>query len=315
MTGPRRIAAAALPFAVAGLLVLAACHHGPALPEPGSIEADKFLFDRGTAALNDHKWLEAREYLRRLVDNYPQSQYRYDAKLGIGDSYLGEGSPASDILAANEFREFLSFFPLHPRADYAQYKIGLSHFNQMLSPERDQTETKAAITEFDTFLRNYPDSKLAPDVKALWRQARDRLSEHDFRIGKFYYNFKIWGRRRPVQGHPRGRSAVHQPGRRVLLPGGGAPAVEAAGRGPALLQQARRGIPGERVPGRREEADRSAQALTRSCAVEPASADVRPSGTEARGDVAGVAWPDPTGGSAAADGWAARLSRALNRRE
>ena len=43
-------------------------------------------------ALNEKHWLTAREYFRQLVDSYPQSPYRADAKLGLGDTYLGEGT-------------------------------------------------------------------------------------------------------------------------------------------------------------------------------------------------------------------------------
>ena len=56
------------------------------------------------------------------------------------------------MLAINEFREFLSFYPTHTRADYAQYKLGMAHFYQMHGPERDQTETQEAINELTTFV-------------------------------------------------------------------------------------------------------------------------------------------------------------------
>ena len=48
------------------------------------------------------------------------------------------------MLAINEFREFLSFYPTNPRADYAQYKLGFCHFKQMRAAQRDQTETRDA---------------------------------------------------------------------------------------------------------------------------------------------------------------------------
>jgi outer membrane protein assembly factor BamD len=174
-----------------GVLVavaLAGCAHKNArTPSAGEQEADKYLFDHGTESLQKHSWLQAREYFRRLVDTYPQSQYRQDAKLGIGDSFLGEKRVDSDILAANEFREFLTFFPLNPRADYAQYKLALSQFNQMLAPGRDQTATHDALRELDTFVQAYPDSPLMPEVLKLQRQARDRLSQHEYQIGLQYF--------------------------------------------------------------------------------------------------------------------------------
>ncbi|HEY1302876.1 MAG TPA: outer membrane protein assembly factor BamD, partial [Vicinamibacterales bacterium] len=86
-------------------------------PPTGTPEPDKFLFERGTEELDKRRWIVSREYFRQLVDSYPQSQYRADAKLGVGDTYLGEGSAESYVLAINEFREFLSFYPTHKRAD------------------------------------------------------------------------------------------------------------------------------------------------------------------------------------------------------
>lgn len=176
--------------AAACLVLLAAtssaCGSKGALP-PGAREADRFLFEAGTGALSDKKWLKAREYFRTIVDNYPQSPYRPDAKLGVGDTYLGEGTAESLTLAVNEFREFLTFYPTNRRADYAQYKLGLAHHKQMLAPERDQTQTREAVQELDTFLERYPNSSLLPEVKSKLRDARDHLSESEYRVGLFYF--------------------------------------------------------------------------------------------------------------------------------
>ena len=150
-------------------------------------QPDKFLFDRGTAALNGRKWLSAREYFKQLVETYTQSPYRPDAKLGIGDTYLGEGTSEALVLAINEFREFLPFYPTNRRADYAQYKLAMAHFRQMRMPQRDQTETRDAIAEFETFVERYPNSTLMPEVKARLREARDRLDESDYLVGFFYF--------------------------------------------------------------------------------------------------------------------------------
>jgi outer membrane protein assembly factor BamD (BamD/ComL family) len=49
----------------------------------GEAEADKFLYDRGNEFLLKKSWINAREYFRRIVDNYPRSIYREEAKLGI----------------------------------------------------------------------------------------------------------------------------------------------------------------------------------------------------------------------------------------
>jgi outer membrane protein assembly factor BamD len=167
----------------------AACASGGGLTQtpPPDVEPDTFLFERGSEALANERWLTAREYFRRLVDTYPTSRHRQDARLGIGDSYLGERRVDSDILAAGEFREFLRFYPLAERADYAQYRLALSQVRQMLSPQRDQTATRDALRELQLFTTNYPNSKYLPEVTTLYREARDRLSESEFLVGRHYY--------------------------------------------------------------------------------------------------------------------------------
>jgi outer membrane protein assembly factor BamD len=160
-----------------------------ALP-PGSADADKFLFDRGTERAKDKKWLESREYFRNLVDNYPQSPYRPDAKLALGDTYTGQGGTENLLLAANEFREFLTFYPTHPRADYAQLQLARSFTLQMLAPERDQAATRDAIKEIEIFLQRFPNSALMPEARKMEREAKDRLSEANYRIGFYYFRVR-----------------------------------------------------------------------------------------------------------------------------
>lgn len=171
------------------LVIVAAAGCGgrePAIPVDPAL-ADRFLMDRGMEELKERHWLEAREYFSQVVDNYPGSQFRADAKLGVGDTYLGEGSAQALVLAANEFREFLTFYPRHARADYAQYKLAMTYFEQMQGPSRDQTPTKQALAEFDVFFQRYPLSALMPEVKEKWRIARDRLSEYAYRVGLHYF--------------------------------------------------------------------------------------------------------------------------------
>jgi len=172
---------------VFGLVTAAACASAGRGVPAGTSLPDKFLFDKGTEALNNKKWVTAREYFRQIVDTYTQSPYRPDAKLGLGDTYLGEGTAEALERALNEFSEFLAFFPTNARADYAQYKLGMVHFRQMRAPQRDQTQTRDAVKELETFVTRYPNSSLIAEGKARLRDARDRLSESDYEVGFFYY--------------------------------------------------------------------------------------------------------------------------------
>ena len=179
------------PLVMALALLVSACGGARQETVPANTaQPDKFLFDRGQTALKEEEWANARTYFQQIVDGYPQSPFRPEAKLGLGDSYLGENTAESLVSAANEFREFLSFYPTSPRADYAQYRLAMTHFVQMRAADRDQTETKAALAEFDVFFQKFPNSPLMPEVKMNWRIARDRLSESSYRVGLTYYRLR-----------------------------------------------------------------------------------------------------------------------------
>ena len=177
------------------LLALAAaasaCASGPKRPPVGAEEPDKILWEHGTEALSAKRWLVAREFFRQLMDSYPQSPYRADAKLGIADSFLGEGSAESQVLGINEYREFLSYYPTHERASYAQFKLGMAHYYEMKGPARDQAETKEAIRELTIFVERYPNSPLIEEGKQRLREAKDRLSDSEYRVGEFYLRSRM----------------------------------------------------------------------------------------------------------------------------
>ena len=176
------------------LTVFAVACGGPEaqIPVP-QLEADRILFERGTDAMEEENWAIAREYFIQIRDNYPQSSFRADARLFIGDTYEGEGSAESYGQPLNEFSDFLNLYPTHPRAAYAQFKVGMVHFHQMRTPERDQTETISAIREFEAFIAQYPPAhELMPQVEERAREAKDRLGEHHFLVGQFYNRFESW---------------------------------------------------------------------------------------------------------------------------
>lgn len=189
------------------LLVGACASSGPKRPPTGTPDPDKFLFDRGNETLAKKRWTVAREYYRQLVDSYPQSPYRSDAKLGIGDTYMGEHSAESFVLAINEFREFLSFYPTSRRAHYAQFKLAMAHFYQMKSAMRDQTETRDAIKELTAYVTKYADQPLIGEARQHLREAHDRLDEWDLGVADHYFRIKwypgVIGRLAPlIKGDP-----------------------------------------------------------------------------------------------------------------
>ena len=83
-----RLPVSVIALALAGALV-AGCGGGQSpMPAPGSMDADRFLHDRGQEELAKKHWFQARVYFTTLVDTYPTSPYRYAAKLGTKAGFV-----------------------------------------------------------------------------------------------------------------------------------------------------------------------------------------------------------------------------------
>jgi outer membrane protein assembly factor BamD len=171
---------------VALALLLPACAGREIDLEALSSSSDQIIWEAGQKAVEKKDWDSARQYFRRLVDAFPQSEHQPDARIGLADSYFEEGGTGNYILAVSAYREFLTLFPRHPRADYAQFRAGESYFKQKNSPDRDQTATEQALEEYQRLLDFYPDSTLVENARERIRECRQTLARSHHLVGQFY---------------------------------------------------------------------------------------------------------------------------------
>ena len=133
---------------------------------PGTAEPDKFLFDKGTEALEreevahgarvlqaGHRNLHAEPVSARRQARHRRHLSRTKARrsAGAGDQRV----PGVPVVLPDE-----SAAPTTRSTSSA-----MAHFRQMRAPQRDQTETRDAIKEFETFVERYPNSTLMPEVQ------------------------------------------------------------------------------------------------------------------------------------------------------
>lgn len=130
---------------------------------------------------------ESERNFKSLLEDHPLSQYATEAQLLMGDvSYAAENYED----AASYYTSFVALHPTHPRASYAQFQKGMSHFKDVLSLDRDQTSTRKALFAFEDLLGAYPDSPYSPKAKELTSFLRNRLAEREFYIARFYFKGK-----------------------------------------------------------------------------------------------------------------------------
>jgi len=180
-------------FVLLGLLGLAAvsCRAPKAEIAAPAGSSDEILFKEGESYLKKDPE-RARLYFRQIIDSFPKSFYAQRAKLAIADSFFNEGDESNMILAASEFREFISLYPYSPSATYAQYRIALSFFDKALKPGRDQSKTLQALAEFKKVLAMDPLSEEAKPARDKIKECEERLAEHAFTIGAYYFKTEAY---------------------------------------------------------------------------------------------------------------------------
>jgi outer membrane protein assembly factor BamD len=156
---------------------------------PEVAASDEALFKSGQELMKKDAE-KARLYFRQVIDSFPKSFYAQRAKLAIADTYFRKGDEGSMILAASEYREFISLYPYSPSASYAQYQVGMTFFKNALKAGRDQSKTIQALAEFKRVVTNYPLSDEAKLAQQKMADCEERLAAHYFTIGQLYYNYK-----------------------------------------------------------------------------------------------------------------------------
>jgi outer membrane protein assembly factor BamD len=173
-------------FLILFLLFSLCCGKKEAEIDPAIASNDELLFNMGMESIEKDAE-KGRLYLRQVIDSFPKSFYAQRAKLAIADSYFEKGDEGSMIIAASEYREFISLFPLSPSASYAQYQIGMTFYKKALKPGRDQVKTEQALVEFKKVITNYPLSDEAKQTEEKIKDCEERLAAHTLSIGELYY--------------------------------------------------------------------------------------------------------------------------------
>jgi len=168
------------------LLLFAGCSGHKLDLEALSSASDQVVWEAGQKAAAKHDWESARQYYKRIIDAFPQSEYQPRARLALGDSYFEEGGTANYVLAVSSYREFLTLYPSDQRSDYAQLRVADSYFKQKNSADRDQTSTKHALEEYERLLDVYPQSSYVEQTRERVKACRQTLAQADFDVGYFY---------------------------------------------------------------------------------------------------------------------------------
>jgi outer membrane protein assembly factor BamD len=150
----------------------------------GSPEA---LYARGSVEFGKGSYKKAREFFTRLKDEYPLNQLAILAELGIADSFYTD---KEYVEAESSYSEFFNMHPTNENIPYVLYQLGMCHYYQRATIDRDQTETIKARKEFERLIARFPESKFSLAAEKLLRECKQEQAEHEFYVGQFYFRQK-----------------------------------------------------------------------------------------------------------------------------
>jgi outer membrane protein assembly factor BamD len=159
--------------------------------DPEIASNEQALFEMGQKFIKKNPE-KGRLYLRQVIDSFPKSFYAQRAMLEIADSYYRKGDESNMIIAASEYRQFISRFPYSPSVPYAQYRTAMTYFTKTHRPGKDQTKTKNALAEFKKLVTKYPNSEEAEQAYEKIRECEEKLAKHSLLIAKHYYRVKTY---------------------------------------------------------------------------------------------------------------------------
>lgn len=170
-------------FPVLFCLLLAACGGSKVKPENS---AEKY-FREGEKYFESDLIDDAIASWEKVRDTFYSPELSMLAELKIAEAYYVSKRYEEAALA---YQDFLKQHPNDFRAATILYRMGLSYYQQILSPDRDQTSTRNALRSFQELTRRFPDDSQAQEAEHLILRCRTRLAEHEVYVGHYYLKRK-----------------------------------------------------------------------------------------------------------------------------
>ncbi|MGH6735815.1 MAG: outer membrane protein assembly factor BamD [Methyloceanibacter sp.] len=152
-------------------------------PEIVNNDPPNVIYGKAEALIDKGDYKEAAREYEQVDINHPYSQEARRAIVMAAYAYYKAGQYDDAVSAADRY---LTLHPGTKESDLAQNVIGMSYYDQILDPKRDQTYARRSLSAYDTLLQRYPDSRYAPEATNRARILRDLLAASEMQVGRYY---------------------------------------------------------------------------------------------------------------------------------
>lgn len=149
----------------------------------GPDQPAELLFNDGLARLEKGSYDGAAKKFAEVDKQYPYSNWSRRSLILQAYAKFEEREYEDAIGHA---RRYVQLYPSTPEAPYAQYLVGMSHFNRIVDISRDQDRAEQALRAMDELVRKWPKSDYVTDAKYRMQVARDQLAGKEMDVGRFY---------------------------------------------------------------------------------------------------------------------------------
>jgi outer membrane protein assembly factor BamD len=167
----------------AGLLGGCGSIFGSDKPEIVNNDPPNVIYGQAEDLVNKGEYADAARQYEQVDINHPYSQEARRSIVMAAYAYYKAGKYDDAVSAADRY---LTLHPGTQESDLAQDIIGMSYYEQILDPKRDQSYARRALAAYDTLLQRYPNSRYAPEATNRVRVLRDLLAASEMQVGRYY---------------------------------------------------------------------------------------------------------------------------------
>jgi outer membrane protein assembly factor BamD len=171
-------------------LLLAGCGKGKDSVKNDNVAApgrDKELYEQASEKLRKGRYDEARLTYNVVISTYPDSEYLSLSKLAVADSFYLEGGSGNLEQAVAQYRDFVQYFPTHPKVCDVYVKMAESYMRQAGAYNRDMTKANQAYYQLKAAQQKCGKSQIIGQIEENITKLEQVKALHEMDVAKTYW--------------------------------------------------------------------------------------------------------------------------------
>ena len=147
------------------------------------------VYKEGLKAIERSDYFFASKKFSEAEILLPQSQWAAKSALMVGYCFYSINFYTEAI---SNLKRFTKTYPASKNLDYAHYLIAMSYYEQILNEEKDIEPLLKSKKTIEFFLKEYPDTDYAIDLKYKLELVINQLAAKEISIARYYIKNEKW---------------------------------------------------------------------------------------------------------------------------